>query len=170
MQFKLLAAAALILAAVSGQSSAAPVVFFGEDLNGPPINDPNAAPFTNATIARNNFFGNLTGVGTETFKSYVAVPPSVSFGAAGTATLTGGALQSGNDTIGRYPFSGTQYLVLDTGNFSLDFSNPIAAFGFYATDIGDFGAHLTLRLTDINDVVSALVLTNSTSTDGSLSG
>jgi hypothetical protein len=74
--------------------------------------------------------------------------------------------------VRRYPHSGTQLLTLDTQSFTVTFSNPsgIAAFGFYATDIGDFGAHLTLTLTDLSNVTKTLTLTNSTSLDGSLSG
>jgi hypothetical protein len=36
---------------------------------------------------------------------------------------------------------------VDVG-FTIDFSNPVAAFGFSATDIGDFGGRLQLTLTD----------------------
>lgn len=173
MKPKLLAAAAFFAVAISGQSLAAPVTFFGEDINGPPNNDPNPAPFTNATAAQTLFFSNLTGVGTETFESYVATPPTLTFPSAGTASLSGNAvLSSGNDGIGRYPFSGSQYLTLDTQSFTVGFANPagIAAFGFYATDVGDFGAHLTLTLTALDDTVTVLVIPNTTSDSGQISG
>ena len=74
MNFKLLAAAGVILASVSGQSLANPVTFFGEDVQGPPNMDNNEAPFTNATNAANSFLSNLTGVGTETFDSFYRCP------------------------------------------------------------------------------------------------
>ncbi len=66
MKHKLLATAAFILVCTSGLSFASPVTFFGEDVNSLP--DPATASLTNATNARNSFFGNLTGVGTETFE------------------------------------------------------------------------------------------------------
>ena len=163
MNFKLLAAAGVILASVSGQSLANPVTFFGEDVQGPPNMDPNAAPFTNATNTANSFLSNLTGVGTETFDSFSSLPATLTFPGAGTATLSGNAaFGTGNDQSGRYPFSGTHYLTLTSGSFSLGFSSPIAAFGFYATDVGDFGGHLTLTLTDINNVVTTLTVPNTT--------
>ena len=171
MRYCTLVAAAGFFLSASSLSFAAPVVFFGEDVNN--SGDPNQAPFTNATNARNTFFGNLTGVGTETFESYSSTPSTLSFPGAGNAALSGNAaLQSGNDGFGRYPFSGTQYLTLDTSSFTVTFSNPggIAAFGFYATDIGDFGAHLTLTLTDLNNVTTVLTVNNTLGSGGSTSG
>jgi len=133
--------------------------------------DPNAAPFTNATNTANSFLSNLTGVGTETFDSFSSLPATLTFPGAGTATLSGNAaFGTGNDGLGRYPFSGTHYLTLTSGSFSLSFSSAIAAFGFYATDVGDFGGHLTLTLTDINNVVTTLTVPNTTSAAGETSG
>ena len=77
----------------SGVVVAAPVPFFGEDVNS--SGDPNEALFTNATAARDSFFMNLTGVGTETFESFAtgtSAPLAVSFGVAGTATINNGAI------------------------------------------------------------------------------
>jgi hypothetical protein len=173
MKFRLLAAAGLILASVSTQSFAAPVTFFGEDVN--TTGDPNQAPFTNATAASNSFLSNLTGVGTETFESFATgttAPLALSFPGAGTATLSGAGVSvvSGNDLSGRYPFSGTQYIETSSASFSVGFSSPIAAFGFYGTDIGDFGGQLTLTLTDHLGVVSTLTVPNTIGTLGSTSG
>src|ERR1700677_4709658 len=110
----------------SGFAAAAPVTFFGEDVN--TSGDPNEAPFTNATNASNSFFANLTGVGTETFESFAtgtSAPLPIGFMGAGTATINDGTIASGNDGAGRYPFSGTQYLNVGSDNFSISFSNPI---------------------------------------------
>lgn len=173
MKLKILAAAGFVLASLGGQVLAAPVTFFGEDVNGPPNNDPNPAPFTNADTTRNTFFSNLTGVGTETFESFSSTPTTLTFPGAGTGTLTGSAtLASGNDTLGRYPHSGAQYLKLDSQNFTVAFNNPggIAAFGFYTTDIGDFGGHLTLTLTDLSNVTTLLTIPNTSSANGEISG
>jgi hypothetical protein len=155
----------------SGVATAAPVTFFGEDVN--TSGDPNEAPFTNATDARNTFFMNLTGVGTETFESFAtgtSAPLPIDFMGAGTATINDGSIASGNDGLGRYPFSGTQYLNVGSDNFSISFSNPIAALGFYGTDIGDFGGQLTLTLTDIHNVTSMLTVPNTIGQEGSTSG
>jgi hypothetical protein len=175
MKFRLLAAAGVILACMSTPSFASPVTFFGEDVEGPPNMDPNTAPFTNATNAANLFLSNLTGVGTETFESFstgTAAPIALTFPGAGTATLsgTGVSVFSGNDGLGRYPFSGTQYIETSSASFSVAFSSAIAAFGFYGTDIGDFGGQLTLTLTDIHGVTSTLTVPNTIGSGGSTSG
>ena len=175
MKFRLLAATGLILASISTQSSAAPVTFFGEDVEGPPNMDPNTAPFTNANTAASNFLSNLTGVGTETFKSFATgttAPIALTFPGAGTATLSGAGVSvfSGNDGAGRYPHSGTQYIETSSASFSISFSSPIAAFGFYGTDIGDFGGQLTLTLTDAMGNVSMLTVPNTIGSGGSTSG
>lgn len=150
---------------------AAPVTFFGEDVN--TTGDPNQAVFTNATAARNSFFKNLSGVGTETFESFApgASPPIVlSFPGAGKATLNGsGNIASGNDGAGRYAFSGSQYYEAGTDNFGVTFSAPISAFGFYGTDIGDFGGQLTLTLLGSGGS-KTLVVPNTIGGDGSTSG
>jgi hypothetical protein len=151
---------------LSSTSIASPVTFFGEDLS---TGDPNIGSLVNATTARNNFFSNLTGVGTETFDSYASTPASVSFGAAGTATLSGGTLASLNDGAGRFPVSGSQYLNASTSNFSLSFSNPISAFGFFGTDVGDFGGQLSLTLTGSNGVTQ-IVVPHTIGSGGSTSG
>ena len=169
MNFKVLAAAALILTSASTQSFAVPVTIFGEDINN--TGDPNQAPFTNATAAQSSLFSNLAGVGTETFDALGlnTTAPSVSFGAIDTATLTGGTVHSGNDFNGRYPFSGSQFLYAQD-NFTVAFATPISAFGFYGTDIGDNGGQLTLTLTDTNNVISVLVIPHTLVSDDSTTG
>ena len=69
MKFRLLAAAGVILVFMGTQSFAVPVTFFGEDII--TTGDPNQAPFTSATAARNSLFSNLASVGTETFDALV---------------------------------------------------------------------------------------------------
>lgn len=157
------------------QAGAAPVTFFGEDLNGPPQQDPAPlASFPNATAARNSFFSNLVGVGTQGFASFpsgTATPLVVNFGAAGTATLSGsGSVEIGNDNSGRYPVSDDRYWNADTGAFTLTFSSPIAAFGFFGVDIGDYGGDLTLTLTDTSANTTNLVVPLTGSASGQLSG
>jgi PEP-CTERM motif-containing protein len=54
-------------------------------------------------------------------------------------------------------------------SFSLSFTSPISAFGFYGTDIGDFGGQLTLALTGSNGSTS-LIVPHTIGQDGSTSG
>jgi hypothetical protein len=73
----------------------------------------------------------------------------LTFPGAGGATLGGGgSIQSvagpGTNGFGRYPVSGTKFWEVNASSFSIAFSNPVAAFGFYGTDIGDFGGSLSL--------------------------
>ena len=139
---KITLATALIAATMPLAATAAPVTFFGEDIN--TAGDPNQVAPTNSTIARNAFFGNLVGVGTETLEGFSANTPSplaVSFGSAGTATLNGSFnIQSGNDNAGRYAISGNNYWYAGAGSFSIAFSAPVSAFGFYGVDIATSAA------------------------------
>ena len=172
---KLAALANLLATTALTAALAAPVTFFGEDQNGPPNQDPNAlAAFPKSDAARNSFFLNLTGVGTETFDSFAVgttAPLGLNFPGAGAATLNGsGSIAAGNDGVGRYPVSPANYWNASTGTFSITFSMPIAAFGFYGIDVGDYGGHLTLTLTDTLNNVSMLTVPNLVSLNGELSG
>ena len=176
-KLKLAAAAIVLMTAAFTTASASPVTFFGEDENGPvpTTPDPNIlTSFPNSDGARNNFFSNLTNIETETFDAKTVgatAPLALTFPSAGTVTLNGtGSVETGNNGAGRYPISQANYWAADTGNFSVDFADPIAAFGFYGIDIGDFGGHLTLTLTDTNNVDSVLTVPNLISQFGEISG
>lgn len=143
--------------------------FFGEDLG---LGENTRLPSTpNADTARNNFLSNLVGVGTENFEGFApgSTPPlSVAFPGAGTATLLGtGSIENvptGTNGFGRYPISGNQFFETDSGNFSLNFSNPVAAFGFYGVDIGDFNGQVTLTL--LSGQTQTLTVPNSLNIQG----
>jgi hypothetical protein len=124
------------------------MTFFGEDLG--PLTQ--SSPRPNSDAARDSFLALLTGVGTEDFEGFPAGPstPStidVDFGVAGVATLVGDSdsyVRSGTNA-GRFPISGENYWRSSSGNFTLNFSNEIAAFGFYGTDLGDFAGNISLN-------------------------
>jgi len=106
----------------------------------------------NSDAARASFMSNLSGVGTETFDGFTtgtSGPLSLSFAGAGTATIKGtgevATVISGTNGVGRYPISGYNYW--ESGNdFSIEFSQAVAAFGFYGIDIGDFNGQVLLDL------------------------
>ena len=136
-----LAAAALCAAATSARAQ----TYFGLD--------PSGTGVANSNAARDAFFTNLSGgVGTETFEG---IPdgtddPTLVFPGAGTASLTGGGEVEIGTNAGRGPISGARWFEATSATggastFAIDFSAPVAAFGFYGTDIGDFGSQLTLR-------------------------
>jgi hypothetical protein len=144
---------ATILAVVLGlatSANAVPVIYFGENLT--PGQTVTGAPVT----ARNAFLSGLTGVGTEDFESFPAntnPPLNLSFpGSSGsiTATLSGGGSIYQSAGAGRFPTSGSGFFDVEPGGgaFTIDLSTPISAFGFYGTDIGDFGGQITLTLSD----------------------
>jgi hypothetical protein len=134
-------------------AQAAPVVYFGEDLGGG--EETPLASWPNSDAAHDAFIANLVGVGTEDFEGIdpgTGAPLPVVFPGAGTATLLGNGevfevLGGGTNGFGRYPISGTRYWE-SSDAFRIEFDAPIAAFGFYATDVGDFQGQLTLTLTD----------------------
>ena len=142
-------------------AAAVPTTFFGQDLNGPStvlgtVASPSTIP--NSIGAQNSFLAGLSGVGTETFTGFAAgatSPLNLAFPGAGTAVLNGsgavGSVPAGMvNANGRYGISGTdpeKFFDTVAANFSLSFSSPIAAFGFFGIDIGDGGGHLSLLLT-----------------------
>jgi hypothetical protein len=144
---------------------AAPITFFGEDDN-PTGTTPIAHP--NADGARNSFFANLSGVGTETLDGFASGTSNVpvNFGNGVTATLTGGVIQSFS-SAGRFAISSPNYYNTATSSFTINLSDPIAAFGFYGTDIGDFGGQLSITLTDVNNATTTLTVPNSQGSVGS---
>jgi hypothetical protein len=147
--------------AASGQ--AAPITFFGEDLS-PGGTVPVGG---NAETARNNFLSGLVGVGNEDFEGFANLTSiggagiNISFpGSSGaiTANLSGlGGIcdQTVGGSVGgigcgfqRFATSPDNYLQSASGGFDLAFSDPIAAFGFYGTDFGDFSGQVTMTLSN----------------------
>ena len=131
--------------------SQAYTIFSGVDSNGNPMRNllPN---IPNSTAASNAFLADLQGVGTETFESMQddqAVPLILVFPGAGSATLDGAnamirSTRAGSTTgSGRYGVSPSHYLeVRGSSIFTIKFSQPVAAFGFFGVDIGDFSGIL----------------------------
>ena len=179
---------ALALAAAFGMSTAqAATTYFGEDMNNSATNALTATPLSGAAAA--TFLGTLAGVGTETFESQTTgstSPLSLSFpGTSGSlsATLSGGGglvaeVAAGQSTngAGRYsvpsPDSRKFWEVAagEGGDFRINFSEDVGAFGFYGIDIGDLGGQLSLQLLDANGNVVGqnLLVNNSQGNDGSV--
>jgi hypothetical protein len=136
--------------------------------------------FPNASAAEASFLSNLVGVGTENFESFTAgtvQPVGLTFPGAGTATLSGGdgsiasVAPGTTNGFGRYATSGTKYWEVAAGggnNFVVEFDDPVAAFGFFGVDIGDFGGQLELELS--NGVTETLTVPNSEGSSGSTGG
>jgi hypothetical protein len=165
-----LIAGAILILSVS-LATAAPIVFFGEDL----FPGGTVPAGGNAATARANFLASLVGVGNENFETFGAaqtLPFGISFpGSSGGITATiAGTGRICDDLIapcgvGRFPTSGSNYFQSE-GSFTLEFSSPISAFGFYGTDIGDFGGQIKISAT--NGVVQAFTVDNSQEIDGAL--
>lgn len=145
---------------VCSMAHAVPVTFFGQDLGlgeSTPL-----ASFPNSVAAESNFKANLTGVSTENFETLAG--NLVDFGGGLTATLSGGQREfvasGATNGVGRYAISGNYYW--ESGvDFSLTFSSPISAFGFYGIDIGDFNGQVLLKLMDTSNVITELNIGNS---------
>ena len=137
-----------LISAISS-SVAAPLVFFGEDAGVGEVVRLVSRP--NSTTAQRNFYLQLAGTTTEsfeTFQSQTVAPITVSLGAAGSASLSGsGYVERQNNATstqsGRYPSTGGQYWNV-SGPFTITFSTPQTAMGFYATDVGDFSGQVTV--------------------------
>lgn len=170
----------LVLALGISAAAGASLTFFGEDLN-----NSETVPLTswdNATAAEADFLSYLTGVGTETFESFDdgdGAPLTLTFPGVGTAQLTGnGAVDSvpygSTNGKGRYNISDpvettTDYWeVLSGAPFTIDFGSPVAAFGFYGIDIGDFQGQVTVTTED--GAPFTYIIPHSTGTSGSIGG
>jgi hypothetical protein len=116
-------------------------IFFGEDIgaNGTVIGMP--SPIANSIDKEARFRLNLSGFGTETFES----SPD------GTLPLSTNGVRS-NPLNGRFAISGAKYYEVRTGVYTINFANPLAAFGFYATDIENKEG-ITLQLNDLNNTL-----------------
>src|SRR5262249_45007412 len=114
----------------------------------------------NADAARAAFLAALIGAGTEDFERFAddtTAPIVLNFPGVGgeviTAVLHGNGRgrevtdPDGTNGRGRFPISGTKYYE-SASIFSIEFTRPIAAFGFYGTDIGDFDGQVTITYTD----------------------
>lgn len=162
---KVLVSGAFLLSSVAAVS-AAPVTFFAEDLN------PGGTVTADVAAAQADFLTGVTGVGIEDFEG--ATLPDVNFtGSAGTitASLTGGGVEiEDSPGSGRFATSGSNYVETSGGgDFTITFSTAISAFGFYGTDLGDFGNELVLRLTSSGGgTVDLATGNNSNSPNGAL--
>ena len=175
--------AAAIGAALMGSvgTAHAYLIFSGEDINSSSSNPLTSIP--NSAAAEAGFLSNLVGVGTEDFEGLATgsfQPLALTFPGAGTATLNGGngavasVAPGSTNGFGRYSIpsaSSSNYWEVSaggSGNFVVNFSDPVAAFGFYGIDIGDFGGQLELELSN-GDVLNVGNTEGSFgSTDGSV--
>ena len=146
------------LAICSALASAAPVTIFGED-TAPGAQVPAGSL---AKAARDSFLGQFNGTvdsfGFERLTllsgSGAAAVGQIDFTAStGTigATLSGDGVVRTAPQLGRFNTTtgGSKYWEVQsggTGSFSITFNSAIAGFGFYATDVNDFGGSFKLIL------------------------
>ncbi|MGB3402410.1 MAG: PEP-CTERM sorting domain-containing protein [Microcoleaceae cyanobacterium] len=134
--------ALLFVAATTGQAQASGNVFFGETKPGDGVDQ--------AAQAQQDFLSNFDNIYIEDFEDFTVGeqaseqnPIVLDFGLS-TATLTGGGAVRGAEFNGLHATSEDNYWSLTYGEdvqdtYSIDFSQAQAAFGFYATDMGDAG-------------------------------
>ena len=145
----------IALLGASFNANAAVTTYFGEDLGLGESTRLSSTP--NANTAQAGFLSSLINPGVENFEAFTdgTANPAINFVGAGvTATLSGGAVRSTANGVtngaGRYGISGdpdgngVDSYYETRGELSLTFSNPVAAFGFYGVDIGDFNGQVTL--------------------------
>ncbi|MDP1901073.1 MAG: PEP-CTERM sorting domain-containing protein [Rubrivivax sp.] len=149
---------------------AAPVVYFGEN------QAPAGKVGGNPAAARASFLGGLSGVSSEGFETFVfedEAPVDLSFtgsGGALSAQLTGDGQIENRLATSRFNTTtgGSQWWDV-SGDFTITFGTAVSAFGFYGTDIGEFGGRVTVALTDIaNKVTNFTVDSTEPSADGAL--
>ena len=154
--------------AATGPVSAAPTMFFGED---PGLGETQAlGSFPNATSAFNDFISNLSLSGSESFEGFAlnqTAPLNLSFSGLATALLAGNGdirvVMSGTNGGGQYPTDGSHFYAA-SNTFSVNFSQPINAFGFMAVDVGDFDGQLTVAT--VGTLNQSFVVPNSVNVSG----
>ncbi len=139
-----------IVASGSVLPAGAFTLVFGEDINA----NSNASNIPNSQAAETAFLSNLTGSQTEGFESFNLGNSATNLSSIGATLTTANSLLSGVSTMpvnGRFPISGTNYYEVGSsgGNTTttITFSTPVAAFGFYATDIENLEG-IQLQLND----------------------
>lgn len=178
----MLAAAALVAASAGVAQAGVTDTYFAELIN---VNPATAldGPGNPVVAARNAFLSNFDTIFEEDFEDRPIGAPAggdleLNFGPI-SATLSGpgevrefppGLQNRFNTTVGGSRYFDTQVDPGDNDNntsppFTITFSQAINAFGFYATDIGDFGGQIVLTLND--DVVSEFIVPNTIGSNGS---
>lgn len=151
--------------AIAAPTSAAPVTYFGFDPA--PGGVVNGAPLQ----ARTQFLGALaSSVSSEGFEGFAVGTSSggtglgLSFtGSNGpiNASIFGDGVISNSTVDGRFNTTpGGSKWWETAGEFSINFASPIAAFGFFATDVGDFAGMLELELVSASGAISTLMVSN----------
>ena len=163
-------------------------VIKGEDINHGGLHT--HANLNQTKQAEQKFLNHLDNtVGTENFENVNWTSGSsldLSFPGAGTASLGGnGEIHNIKNTRssaiaydlkqGLYPASGNQYWFTEaksqgSSTFTINFSEDIAAFGFYAYDLGDWGAELTLKLYSDGQLVDTIKNVHTVKINGSTTG
>ena len=159
--------AIVLFVAFTGIASATPVTFSGEDLTG--VNGDR----TLSNAAYTDFLAEIDELGTADFDSYsnrTRGPLALDFGNGMTATLSGSGRVSNSNGGGRWATSGSRYWSAKTGDFTVSFSEAITAFGFFGTDIGDFGGNASLSVNYVDGSQGTLSLGNTVGQNGSTNG
>ncbi|MDB9314614.1 PEP-CTERM sorting domain-containing protein [Spirulina sp. CS-785/01] len=170
------AIAALSAVTLNSNSAFAYRLFFGEDLNNS-FSTP-LTTYPNASNTEQDFLNNLFSSTTETFETVsdnADTPLTLDFGDLGTAELQGNGFieqvpPGETDGFGRYPISGEKYWETNAARnqFSLQFSQPMAALGFHGVGLGEFGGQLQLNLNLSNGDTTTLTVPNTPNTKGSV--
>jgi hypothetical protein len=138
----------LIAVATATVAHAQSNIYFGENVSPWPTSGPNDVPTPTNLVATfqaaSHFYSRLPGAFTETFETFTngTMPPALTFG-TNSATLSGVysiySYQTPTSSVsGGFAFSGTNILGLAGGQgqfFTLTFSSPQSAFGFFGADV-----------------------------------
>ncbi len=138
--------------ATTGDARAGAMTFFDRDMH--TSDTTRLAVLPNSLAAFNLFSSLLDSTAMDTLETIPANTsnPTLTFGGAATATVTGGVVRTvpagQTDGEGRYPLSGSRYMNANQGAMLIEFTEPQQAFGFFGIDIGDFGGRLLIHQID----------------------
>jgi hypothetical protein len=154
----LLGAGALLGALCLGAGSSAwaePSIYFGTDvgpltsvLDGSASKEARSLFEAKLASQRNEEFVTRTDNPSDLPNPLFGGDPKVTLSGEGTVTNADCGPEENDPCTGRFdttPGGGTSWWE-SASIFTLEFEDPISAFGFYATDVGDFNARLLVRL------------------------
>lgn len=145
--------------------------YFAEDNNMDPAP---VEEWPESDMSFSYFMKRLYNVGMESFEDFDHGKNMdgevVNFIGAGKAVIHGNCTVSSIPGDGLFPTHGDKYLSANTNDFYIEFESPQAAFGFFGTDIGDFGGQLSIGIHYVDGSEVEYLVPHEIGSEGSTNG
>lgn len=164
---------ALVLV-TAANATAGPVWFLANDPNTTSNPTITAFPISNAkslqwAATTADFILSTANIGAFPDQTYTSLTLSFGNGVTGTVTSNSLSVATGHTANGQYAAADAtngKFLLVYTNGLDIVFNQPIQAFSFFATDLGDGGGTTTMEILSHGAVVGSPQLLDSTSASG----